>query len=59
MKKKYVEEAIFESNRFLTRAMEWLAREKIDKFIEMGSREGGALRRASLDLAQALTKMRK
>lgn len=54
-----VEEAADEARRFLERATLWLVISKNDKSIQWGSKEGGALRRASMDLTRALTEMRK
>jgi hypothetical protein len=58
MKEKNIKEAVLEAKRFLYRAEDWLALDNQYKCIS-GTKEGGALRRASLDLTRALTKMRK
>lgn len=59
MKEINIRDAVFEAYRFINRATIWLDRAKKDDLIEYGSPEGGALRRASMDLTRALAKMRK
>lgn len=58
MEGKKVKEAVSEAKRFISRAAEWLALDNQYKTIS-GTKEGGALRRASMDLTRALSKMRK
>ena len=58
MKEKDIKEAVSEAKRFVTRAAEWLALDNRYKDIT-GTKEGGALRRASMELTRALAKMRK
>lgn len=59
MKKTKVQEAMVEAKRFLKRANVWIELAAKDEYIEFGSKAGGALRRASLDLTRALAEMRK
>jgi len=54
-----VKKAISEAKRFLDAAEAWEDRCKEDKLAFLGSKEGGTLRRASLDLSRALSEMRK
>ena len=60
-KMKYkIDNAISECRRFLSRANDWKKRIKTDKYALLsGSREGGAAKRASLDLSRALADLRK
>jgi len=55
-----IDSAIFEAHRFIKRAKEWKKRVKDDKYVSMsGSREGGAAKRASMDLSRALAEIRR
>jgi hypothetical protein len=66
MKEVNVKVAVEEATRFLKRAAEWEATAvrhsfgplSRDSYVVHGGRESGALRRASLDLTRALSKMR-
>lgn len=58
MKDTDVKEVVSEAKRFLARAQEWLKLDNQYKDIT-GTKEGGALRRASMDLTRALSKMRR
>jgi hypothetical protein len=66
MKEVNVKVAVEEATRFLKRAAEWEATAERhsfgplsrDSYVTHGGKEGGALRRASLDLTRALSKMR-
>jgi len=52
--------AVNEAQRFLAAAREWEKRIKEDRFVLIsGSKEGGACKRASLDLTRALANLRK
>ena len=54
-----VKEAEKEAQRFLKAVFAWYKRLSEDDYATYGSKEGGALRRASLDLTRALAAMRK
>jgi len=54
---KNIVEAAEEAKRFLTKYMEYLAVHGVNDS-PYASKEGGALKRASLDLTRALSKMR-
>jgi len=56
---KRIEVAIMEAERFIDRAMAWKKRLKEDESARFGSKEGGACKRSSLDLARALVELRK
>ena len=58
MKEKDIKKAVSGAKRFVTRATEWLALDNQYKDF-VGTKEGGALRRASMELTRALAKMRK
>lgn len=66
MQEANVQAAVEEAQRFLKRAAAWKAIAVRNSFgplskgtyVARGGRESGALRRASLDLTQALSKMR-
>jgi len=61
MKKKLdnIDNAVDECRRFMQRADAWKKRIKDDKFaLISGTREGGAAKRASLDLSMALSELR-
>jgi hypothetical protein len=58
MQDKDVKAAIVEAKRFVDRAVQWLALDNQYKHIS-GTKEGGAMRRASMDLTRALAQMRK
>ena len=58
--KDRLDTAIHEANRFLARADKWRACMEADKLAYLsGSAEGGACKRASLDLTRALAELRK
>lgn len=54
-----IREAVEIASRFQLIAAQWLKRVDGDKYAVYGSKEGGALRRISMDLTRALTRMRK
>ena len=55
-----IDNAMAECRRFMLRADEWKKRIKADKYaLISGTREGGAAKRASLDLSMALVELRK
>jgi len=57
--KDKIDDAMGECRRFMQRADEWKKRIKADKYaLISGTREGGAAKRASLDLSMALAKLR-
>jgi hypothetical protein len=58
MEDKNVKEAMDEAKRFVKRAVDWLALDNQYKGIS-GTKEGGALRRSSMDLTRALANLRK
>lgn len=58
MKSKDIASVEFEANRVLARIKEYRERHGTEDH-PYGSAESGALRRASLDLSRALSKMRK
>ena len=51
--------AAVEANRFLTAVANFEAVRIGDEYIYFGSKEGGALRRASMDLTRALADLRR
>lgn len=51
-------DAITEARRFIDKANAWIERVQKDTMALYGSKEGGAVRRASLDLSAALVKLR-
>jgi hypothetical protein len=53
-----VKVAIEEAKRFLDRAEAYLNRDNDDGWV-MGTKEGGALRRSSMDLTRALADLRR
>jgi hypothetical protein len=60
MNEAEVREARTEAQRFLRRCDEYLRRVGKDQFAQIsGCKEGGALRRASLDLTRSLATMRR
>ena len=62
MDTKSVKDAVHEATRFLKAAKAWHERMEIDlkdNLRFLNTREGGALRRASMDLTRALAAMRK
>lgn len=61
MEQKEVDAAIAEAKRFIKAAEAWKKREaeERDGYTVSGTREGGAMKRASLDLTMALAQMRK
>lgn len=60
MKRESVEDAKNAAEVFLVRVALWIKRCKADPMVEISSsREGGGLRRASMDLTRALAEMRK
>jgi hypothetical protein len=54
-----LQKAINEAKRFLQMAKLFQERAKTDKYAFFGTKEGGAVRRASLDLTRSLAEMRK
>ena len=57
---KQLDQAIFEANRFIERAKAWKAQIKDDELSSIaGSREGGACKRASMDLTNSLVPLRR
>lgn len=54
-----VKDAVAAAHRFLAAVAKWQAREARDPSPISGTREAGAMRRASLDLSAALSQMRK
>ena len=58
MEEPKIRDAISEAQRFVSRAKEWLALDNQYKGIS-GTKEGGALRRSSMDLTRALARLRK
>ena len=63
MNRPKVESVIQEAERFIKKAKAALEKDKIHNpcgtFYSTGTRESGAMRRASLDLSQALEELRK
>jgi hypothetical protein len=59
MKDEKIAAAEAEAKRFLKRVKEYKERIKADKYAIYGSREGGALKRSSLDLSRSLADMRR
>ena len=60
MNLKKLQTAMTEAKRFLSAGMVFEERAKTDKYIEIrGTKEGGAARRASMDLTRALANLRK
>lgn len=57
MRKEYIEEAEAEAKRFLKRVQAY--RDADPRYNWQSPCESGALRRASMDLTRALTKMRR
>jgi hypothetical protein len=58
MKDNDVIDAVSEAQRFISKAADWLDLDNQYKGIS-GTKEGGALRRASMDLTRSLARMRK
>lgn len=58
MKIKQIDGALFEARRFIDRALLWRKVLKEDTTLEYGSKEGGATKRASMDLTRALVWIR-
>jgi len=56
---KKVDKAIEEANRFITIAGKARERLSKDRYAQFGCRETGAVRRASMDLSQALVDIRR
>lgn len=56
---KKIQSAVHEAKRFIRAAQEWEAKLSIDAYAIYGSVEGGAAKRASMDLTRALAEMRK
>jgi len=55
-----IDAAIFESRRFIKKASAWKRRLKSDEYAYIsGSKEGGAAKRASMDLTRILAELRK
>lgn len=52
-------EAVFEAKRFTKRVNEWKKILQDDEFGIHASKEGGAAKRASMDLTRVLTKIRR
>ena len=62
MDQKIIKEAEREAVRFLKALRDWYDRMEADRrdgLVFLATREGGALRRASMDLTRALAEMRK
>jgi len=58
MKEKQIDICIEEAERFIKRANDLKRRLKNDDYAFLGSAEGGALKRASMDLTRELATMR-
>ena len=57
--KEKINNVIFEAKRFIKKAELWNKRINEDKYaLISGSKEGGAAKRASLDLTRALSNLR-
>ena len=54
-----IETAISEARRFIARAEAWKKRIKMQPYVLFGSSEGGAAKRASMDLTRALVDIRR
>ncbi len=59
MTKEKLFEAMTEARRFLKKGEEALKRFKEDKYAEFGTKETGAVRRASMDLTRSLAELRR
>ena len=58
MERQRIHEAAAEAKRFLDKADDYFGANAADRAYVGASKQGGALRRASLDLTRALAKMR-
>ena len=54
-----IKQAIIEAKRFISRAENWKDRLKKDYYAQYSCKEGGACKRASMDLTRALAELRK
>ena len=54
-----IEESIAAARRFIKTAIDWKNRLKLDEYGIYRSMEGGACKRASLDLTRSLSRLRK
>lgn len=60
MRRREINEAKKSAKEFIARVSEYEARVSEDDYLELvGTRESGAVRRASMDLTRALSKMRR
>ena len=59
MKLPDIQQAILECNRFIVAARAWEKRIGSNHLAQYGSKEGGAVRRASMDATRALAAVRR